>query len=409
MNERNKLIVMFDKGAVSASDIARSLDDTFDLTFAIPVNPFTHQALPLIAETGRVVHLTGEAEADAARLAGERPDGILTFSESLLAVTARLAEILQLPFHTPETVRRLTDKFEQRAVLSASGVDRVVTAAIDSEEDWEPALRKVGLPAVVKPVRGSGSNGVYRVDDEAAASRLRNSLFGRKPGPPHLLAEEYIRGRPSHPFGDYVSVESVCGPRGVTHVAVTGKFPLLPPFAEQGSFWPCPLPADEIAEITDLVGRAITALQVSVGITHTEVQLTPAGPRIIEVNGRLGGQIHDIAMRSNSVDLVKANASLAVGQPVDVKPITVDSVVFLNILSAPDRPCTLTAVRGMRDVRRLPGITGYTSLAHPGQSFPGAPGIHRLGLLYGEVPDHESMFALIDEARSAIGFEFSYQ
>jgi hypothetical protein len=190
---------------------------------------------------------------------------------------------------------------------------------------------------------------------------------------------------------------------------VTGKFPLHPPFAEQGSFWPSQLPADEIAQITELVGRALDALQVSVGITHTEVQLTAAGPRIIEVNGRLGGQIHDISTRSSSMDLIKANALLAVGEPVEVKPVVADRVVFLNILPGPVGPCTLVAVRGMRAVRRVPGITGYTGLAHPGRYFAGPPGIHRLGLLHGEAPDHEAMISLVDRARSALSFEFSDQ
>ena len=407
MNDMPALIVMFDRGAVSASDIALSLNGSFDLTFAVRDNPYTREMLPFIAEMGRIVHLAGDPEADAAQLARHRPDGILTFSESLLTSTAHLARALELPFHTPESARLLTDKIEQRSALGAGGVDRVVTAAIEAQDGWEAALDKVGLPAIIKPVRGSGSNGVHLIRDQAQARHLKDALFNRGPGSPHLLAEEYLQGRPSLPFGDYVSVESACGPRGVTHVAVTGKFPLHPPFAEQGSFWPSQLPAQEIAEITELVGRALAALQVSIGVTHTEVQLTSAGPRIIEVNGRLGGQIHDISMRSNAVDLIKTNALLAVGEPVDVKPVATDHVVFLNILPGPVHPCTLTAVHGMRTVRRIPGITGYTGLAHPGHYFAGPPGIHRLGLLHGEAPDHEIMIALVDQARSALSFEFS--
>ncbi|WP_078850083.1 ATP-grasp domain-containing protein [Streptomyces sp. NRRL F-5126] len=407
MNDRRVIVVIFDKGAVSASSIAQSLNDSFDLVFAIHDGPFTDQMLPFLTETSEVVHLVGDPEVDAAKLARHCPDGILTFSESMLPSTARLATILGLPFHTPGTVRRLTNKFEQRSVLRASGVDRIVTAAIDSESDWERALAKVGLPAVVKPVRGSGSSGVCLIRDESEASHHRTRLFGGESTPGHLLAEEYLQGRPSLPFGDYVSVESLCTPQGITHVAVTGKFPLRPPFAEQGSFWPSQLPAHEVTAVTELVSRALIALQVSVGITHTEVQLTPTGPRIIEVNGRLGGQIDEIATRSDSVDLIKINALLAVGDPIGVEPACAGKVVFLNILSAPTHPCTLTAVHGVRSVRRIPGITGYTSLAQQGQYFPGAPEMHRLGVLYGEACDHEAMIAIVDQARSTLSFEFS--
>ena len=409
MNDKPTIAIMFDKGAVSTFDIAQSLGEAFDMIFAIPSSPYTRQIVPFMDEIGQIVHLTGHTDVDASQLARLRPDGILTFSESLLVSTARLAQILRLPFHEPETAQRLTNKIEQRAALSASGVDRVITATIESNDDWQAALKKVGLPAIVKPVRGSGSTDVYLIRDETEVSHVQAALLSRESGSPNLLAEQYLQGRPSFPFGDYVSVESVCGPQGITHIAVTGKFPLRHPFAEQGSFWPSQLPSHEIAEVTDLVSRTLTALKVSIGITHTEVQLTSNGPRIIEVNGRLGGQIHDISMRSNSIDLIKTNALLAVGEPVSVKPVNIDRVNFLHVLLAPVRPCTLTAVHGIRSVRRIPGITGYTSIAHPGEYLPGGVGSRRMGLLYGEAPDHEAMIALVDQARSALTFEFSYQ
>lgn len=409
MDTKPNLVIMFDRGAVSGLTIAQSLAQDFDLIFTIPRLPYPLQLRPILAELGQIVQLTGDFAADSTQLARHHPDGIVTFSESLLVSTARLAHLLGLPYHEPRTANVLTDKIEQRLALRESGVDRVMTAVIDSADAWPRALSEVGLPAIVKPVHGSGSTDVYLIRDEAEASRVRAALLDRPGDSPYLLAEEYLQGRPSFPFGDYVSVESVCGPQGITHVAVTGKFPLRPPFAEQGSFWPAHLPAHEITEVTELVGRALIALGVSIGVTHTEVQLTADGPRIIEVNGRLGGQIHDIALRSNSIDLVKTNALLAIGEPVSVKQVETDRVHFMNVLLAPVRPCVLTAVHGIRSARRIPGITGYTSVARPGEHLPGGVGSRRVGLLYGEAPDHDTMIALVNQARSALTFEFSYQ
>jgi hypothetical protein len=408
VTDDSRLVILFDKGGVSASDIALSLAGKCRIIFALRDNAYTERMIPFLREIGQIVHLAGDAEADAEQLALHRPDGILTFSEAALVPTACLAEILGLPFHDRNTIQLLTNKEKQRAALSVSGVDRVATAPIHSKEDWQTALSKVGLPAVVKPVRGSGSTDVYLVRNEAESDHIRSALFGRESSWPYLLAEEYLEGRASFPYGDYVSVESVCGPQGIAHVAVTGKFPLRPPFTEQGSFWPSQLPVQETTEVTDLVSRALAALKVSIGITHTEIQLTAEGPRILEVNGRLGGQIHDLSVRSDSIDLITTNALLALGKPVSVQPVSVDTVTFLHVLLAPVRSCTLTAVHGIRSVRRIPGITGYTSLAYPGEYLPGGMGPHRIGLLYGKALDHESMVALVAEARATLRFEFSY-
>jgi biotin carboxylase len=133
-------------------------------------------------------------------------------------------------------------------------------------------------------------------------------------------------------------VESVCAPDGSTHVAITGKFPLEPPFREQGGFWPAPLPIEDETAILALVDRSLAALDIPVGITHTEVKLTPAGPRVIEVNGRLGGHIHDLAQRSAHLDLVRANALAALGRPVPLSAAEPDRVCFQNFcLARPHR------------------------------------------------------------------------
>jgi len=78
---------------------------------------------------------------------------------------------------------------------------------------------------------------------------------------------------------------------------VTGRFPLAPPFRETGSFLPSDLgPADQDAVVA-LAGAASEAMQVLNGLLHTEIKMTPEGPRIVEINGRVGGGISGMIAR----------------------------------------------------------------------------------------------------------------
>ena len=54
-------------------------------------------------------------------------------------------------------------------------------------------------------------------------------------------------------------------------------------------------------------------------MTHAELKLTPAGPKIIEVNARLGGDlIPYLGLRASGMDPGLAAAAVACGQPPEL-------------------------------------------------------------------------------------------
>ncbi|MFD4911723.1 hypothetical protein ACFWNR_00670 [Streptomyces virginiae] len=85
------------------------------------------------------------------------------------------------------------------------------TALIHTEADWAAAAADGGFPAVLKPVHGGGGGNTFRVPDEATGlGHLRAVPALDRPGLIQgggLVLEEYLMGRPTGPFGDYVSVE----------------------------------------------------------------------------------------------------------------------------------------------------------------------------------------------------------
>lgn len=393
-----RLAVVYDEGSVTAGEIAVGLSKLGTVAFAVVESEHTNEHLPLLRELGEVL------APDAAALRAFGPDAVLTFSERQLRATAELTAELGLPGHDPETARLVTDKAAQRRRLRESGVDAVLVHELTTPGDWRDAA--AWLPLVLKPARGEGSRDTVMVTDEPAGQRFVAGWFDRRPGE-CLLAEEFLRGRASAPFGDYVSVESAVAHGEVSTIAVTGKFPLIPPFRELGHLWPSHLgPAEEDAVVA-LASAAVRALGVRTGITHTEIKLTDAGPRIIEVNGRLGGLLNPLSTRAVGLDLVEVAGRLALGEQPKITPVRPDGVHFLYYNPAPPFPCRLDGIQGVRDLRALPGITAYQPFVRRGAELGGGVMTTRIDMICGRADNHDEMFAVLRKALETLVYTMS--
>lgn len=402
------LVVVYDEGSARVGEIAAGLSALGEVIFAVPRGAADAGLLTLMGDLGQAVVLDGSPSDDIRSLAARSPAAILTFSERMLTYTAVLAECLDLPFHSTTTAARLTDKYLQRQALREAGVDASRSFLLSRPDDLEAALDAVGLPAIVKPRRGEGSRNTYHIATVNRGAELLSAMLdGPRGSVEHeLVVEEYLQGRANGPFGDYVSVESFVADGTITHIAVTGKPPLAPPFRETGHFWPAALATQEVRTIEDLARDALRALGVRVGITHTEIKLTVRGPRIIEVNGRLGGLLNDLSLAAADLSLIQVVGRLALGQKVPPFVIPADSVSYLYHNPAPTVPCVLESVAGVRTIRSLPGVRSYRTLIRPGSSIPGGVHTNRLDLLSGQASDHVGMLATIDAVLDTLAFTF---
>jgi hypothetical protein len=394
--------VLYDRGAVSPTEIAAAAASLGSLIVVLGPSDHAQRMRRFFADTCSAVHdLADPKVIDALRGVA----GITTFSEAGLIPAARLATALGLRGHAAATAHRLTDKRAQRAALRAAGVDATASVLLDDPADWADAVRTVGLPAVVKPVHGVSSRNTVLVEDLATGrAELARVLAAEGP----VVVEEYLRGAPvPEPFGDYVSVESVVQDGDRCHLSVTGKLRLAPPFRECGQFWPARLDAATEQAVLTLTDRAVAALGVTTGVLHTELKLTPDGPRIIEVNGRIGGYIADLAARAGGVDLVEVATRIARGDRVDLAPVRPDRVFFQFTTPAPVATGTVAAADRGRELRGVPGITGYHAFVRPGTPV-GGVGTLDLNLITGDVPDHEALAAVTETIFDTVSYEFEF-
>lgn len=268
-----------------------------------------------------VVDMTGTVDAaaflPAARAA--RPDGVLTWDEARVLQAATVAADLGLPGGDPDAVLRCRDKALTRAALAAAGVPQAAYALVGSAADALAAAERIGWPVVLKPRAMAASLGVVRVDTPAElAQRYPATRDTTLPGAwtySDVLVEELLTG-------PEVSVDAAVH-RGVAYpLCVARKDVGYPPwFEEVGHLVDAADPLWTDAELLGVVQQALTALGYADGVVHAELKLTPAGPKVIEVNARLGGDlIPYLGLRATGVDPGPAAAAVACGRPPELRP-----------------------------------------------------------------------------------------
>ncbi|MGW4476030.1 ATP-grasp domain-containing protein [Nonomuraea sp. NPDC004354] len=391
--------MVYDQGAVGPAGILR-VAEVRPVVIVLAPSDHAQRMRPLFNESCAAVYGLNDMGLVQSLLRHD-VTGVVTFSEPMLRSTSELATALSLPSHDATVVERLTRKDMQRRALRAAGVDATATVTIRSVHEWEAAVRRVGLPAVAKPIMGVSSRNTVLIEDLEAGCALLPRLLRDEGG---LVVEEYLRGAAvPEPFGDYVSVETVVHRGACCHFAVTGKLRLAPPFRECGQFWPARLDPAARESVLKLADNAVKALDVRSGILHTEMKLTSDGPRIIEVNGRVGGWIPELAREAARIDLADIAIGIARNERIEMSPLDLDRVFFQFTTPAPVEFGIVTAITGM--LNDVPGVTRYTPLVRPG-AVVGGVHTYDLDLVAGEAPDHESLAEIVESLMDRISYQF---
>ncbi|MBO9568486.1 MAG: ATP-grasp domain-containing protein [Cellulomonas iranensis] len=231
--------------------------------------------------------LPASSVADPVALAeasGVAWDVVLCWGEYSLREAVRFAEALGLPGPRLD-VDCFRDKSLMRARLAQAGLRVPAYTVTDDPQAASRWAKELGRAVVVKPVDYAGSSGVTEVlpgiDAEAAArAAIGKSFTGR------CVVEELITGAE-------VSIESVTwdGREHVTYAVTEKRTSARPYFVETGHIVPAALDDAVNAEVVATVHAALDAFGMERGPSHGEVILTDGGPVVVEIAGRLGGDL----------------------------------------------------------------------------------------------------------------------
>lgn len=365
------LAVVYHPMSASPMNLRQAARGLCRLLFVVDLSdPVLGPLAPLFYRLGVVVDTTGlDSESIARQMAEYAPAGIMTLAEEQLLLTARLAALLHLPFFDPETAANLHDKFHQRLALSAAGVPGPLFWAARHDmtaEELNEFAGDVDYPAVLKPRRGTGSRQTLLLNGRVDLVR---ALEG-SPEPGGFLVEQYLPGVAEDGHGgrsDCVAVESIVQGGEIAHLALTGRFHMAAPFRGAGSF----LPSDLDAELTDAVftatETAVKALGIQHGALNTDLKLTPDGPVVVEVNGRVGGNVPELFELAGGPPLMTAAMRLALSLQTEFdSPVEFARLAYYLWEQPPTTAHRLLQVRGLDEVRALPGVDSVTLNRRPG-------------------------------------------
>lgn len=264
----------------------------------------------------------GRALADRYDLAG-----VFTWTEWYLVPVARLARQLGLPTTVPEAMQACRNKATSRALFARHGVPSAASVSVRTRAEAEAAAERIGYPVVLKPAAHAASIGVIRADTPeqlAAAFEFADQAAGLGRESTSVLVEEYLDG-------PEVSAECVTYGGETTVVAVTRKTVSAPPFFEELAHLVDA--ADPLLDVVAPAARAaIHALGITDGVCHVEMRLVDGRPRLVEVNGRIAGDmIGHLVRLATGIDLPRAAADIACGRAPDLTP-TRSSAAAIQLL-----------------------------------------------------------------------------
>jgi biotin carboxylase len=300
----------------------------------------------------------------AARLAAEGGlDGVFTAATDFSASVAHVAEAAGLPGHRLEAALNASDKLRMRARFREAGVPspRFVGVDAGSASRLDALMEGEGIafPIVVKPVDNMGARGCRRVDratdaPAALADAIRYSRSGQ------AIVEEYMEG-------PEFSIEALVFDGKVHLTGLADRHIFFPPyFVEMGHTMPTEFPAEDRAALVRVFEAGIRALGLTHGAAKGDVKLTPRGPMIGEIAGRLsGGYMSGWTFPyAYGIDLTGSALELAVGlRPRSLAPTHEWVSAERAWISIPG---IVSAVHGLERARALPWMRDVFPRVRPG-------------------------------------------
>jgi len=360
----------------------------------------------------RTVSSLDEVVTAAVEVHGRRPlDGVVTYSERLLRPHAEVAARLGLRGNSPEAVAVAQSKYRQRAAFVERGVPSPRFAVLRDEADVPAAVAVTGLPAVFKPSFGAGSQGVtlavteQDVVDLVRRTRATDTALTRLQNEDAFVLEERmaVEGAPGSPYADYVSVESLLLDGRIEHVAVTDRLRLDHGYLEEGMVQPTRLSTAAAEGVVDCVDMALKAIGLTDGAAHTEVALTPQGPRIVEVNARAGGPIPTMLRAAAGYDYAAAIARAALGVPSPGRgPFT--AAAWFRYIPIPAGDWRIVAQAPADEIRaRFPELVQFNLRFQVGQPV-SRHGSQHLGTFTVRAADLGEARRIAEDVERTIGF-----
>lgn len=246
-----------------------------------------------------------------------RPHGALTFWDDDVLLASRVTDELGVIGTPYEVARRARDKHLFREFCQENKLPHPGFAMLDPSSDVVEAVKHMKFPMVIKPIFGSSSSYVVRVDnaealEETVAYIAANISVEVEPAlyqGTEIMAEEYIDG-------NEVDIDILLQNGKFKFWSISDNDATREPyFVETGQCIPSRLSRTQQEELVGMAEEMLERLGVEHGCIHFEAKYGSRGPMPIEINLRMGGdEVYDFIRIAWGVDLVDNAARIAIGE-----------------------------------------------------------------------------------------------
>lgn len=237
-------------------------------------------------------------------------DGITTIaSDAAVPTMCFVAENMNLISNSFESSLTATNKYKMRQKFVEN---KVLSPKFTLAED-RIKFEDFVFPLIVKPTDRSGSKGICKVEQkndlQKAIERAQNESFTKQ-----AIVEEFV-------LGAEVSVEAISWKGKHYILAITDKVTTEEPyFVELEHHQPSQLKKETQDRIKQETLKALNALNIQFGASHTEIKITKDEKLyLIEVGARMGGDFigSDLVELSTGYDFLQGVMDIALGKFVE--------------------------------------------------------------------------------------------
>lgn len=266
----------------------------------------------------------------------------------------------------PSVIRMMGDKVQARNTMTAAGVPVLPgTGVVQSDDEAEDAVDRIGLPVIIKAVGGGGGRGMKIVNDRkqlpsqlAAARSEAQAGFSN----PAVYIERYV-GRPRHievqVLGDGENAVAL----GERECSIQRRHQKLVEEAPSVA-----LDDKTRAELMKVAKQATLALKYKT-VGTLEFLLDEKGRfYFMEMNTRIQVE-HTVTEEVFGVDLVRTQIELAAGQPLRLKDDLRPKGHSIELRINAEDPNTFAPSPGLITGLRMPGGLGVRIDTHIYQGY----------------------------------------
>jgi biotin carboxylase len=331
-------------------------------------------------------------------------DALIPATDYASHLTAKVGERLGLRGVPYEAALRSRNKDLARLAYAEHDVPSAKFKKVRTYEEAAAAAEEIGYPVVLKPTNCASSQNVFFINDEGHLQEAMETILDFKitymdfKVREDYLIEEYLDG-------PEFSVELFVREGEAIFSAVTEKITTpLPYFVEISHTLPSPSYTEHEREIVRTAVDALGAIGITDGPSHVEVKLTSHGPRIIEVNGRPGGDniSSDLLVQAFGVDIFEATVNYYLDNPIDIsmKHHRAASIAYLTA----DQDGIYERIEGLEKIEQHDNVIRSQFSVAPGDGVTVAKSSDdRLGYIItvGETPQEakELAISLIDSLK----------